>query len=142
MIVHSLIQQMSNDGFGTVNEYLQMGVLPLDGNGNPRNGIAIAPRGAPINRIRIEVQAIDYYVRNTNPLTASAEAQRIIEYLKASYSDVCDLPPLEGYTTDSYRNVTIVPTSSVEFVGVDDNGGHSFVVSGEVRYIKVTDEES
>lgn len=137
MIVHSLIQQMSDDGFGTVNQDLQMGVIPLNAQGNPRNGIAVITRGEPVTRIQIEVQAVDFYVRNTNPLLASQTAQDILEYLKESYSDICDLPPLAGYTTDSYRNVTIEPTSSVEFVGVDDNGGHSFVVSGTIRYEKV-----
>lgn len=136
MIIHSLLQQMQDDGFGTVNTDLQMGILPLNTQGNPRNGIAITARGSTVTRIQVEIQNVDFYVRNTNPLTASQKAQEILEYLKASYSDICDLPALTGYTTDTYRNVTIEPTSSVEFVGVDDNGGHSFVVSGEVRYEK------
>lgn len=131
---------MANDGFGTVDVDLQMGVLPLNSDGDPINGIAIIPRGSPVNRVQAEIQAIDFYVRNTNPITASTQAEGIVEYLKASFSEICELPPLDGYTTDSYSNVTIVPTSSVEFVGVDDNGGHSFVVSGEVRYTKVNEE--
>lgn len=137
MIVHSLLQQMSDDGFGTVSEDLQMGVLPLKPDGTVRNGIAITARGSAVTRMQIEIQAVDFYVRNTNPLAASQTAQQILEYLQESFSEVCTLPPLEDITTDSYRNVTIIPTSSVEFVGVDENSGHSFVVSGEVRYQKV-----
>lgn len=137
MIVHSLLQQMSDDGFGTINQDLQMGVLPLKPDGTVRNGIAITARGSAVTRMQIEVQAVDFYVRNTNPLEASQEAQTILEYLQESFSEVCTLPPLTGYTEDSYRSVTITPTSSVEFVGVDENSGHSFVVSGEVRYQKV-----
>lgn len=136
MIIHSLLQQMSDDGFGTVNQDLQMGVLPLDTQGDPRNGIALITRGNPINRHQIEIQNVDFYVRNTNPLTASDTAERIIEYLQDSYSEICNLPALEGYTTDTYSNVTIEPTSSPEFVGNDDNGGYSFVVSGVVRFKK------
>lgn len=128
---------MSDDGFGTVNQDLQMGVIPLNTQREPRNGIAVISRGSAVTRTQIEIQAVDFYVRNTNPLKASQTAQEILEYLKESFADICELPPLTGYTTDSYRNVTIIPTSSVEFVGVDDNGGHSFVVSGEVRYEKV-----
>lgn len=134
MIIHSLIQQMSDDGFGTVNADLQMGVLPLDSNGKPRNGIAVTARGSDETHRGSHSQNVDFYVRNTNPLTASNKAQEIIEYLKASYTDTCTLPPLSGYTTESFGNVTIEPTSSVEFVGVDENGGHSFVVSGVIRY--------
>lgn len=136
MIIHSLLQQMSNDGFGTVNTDLQMGILPLNQQGNPRNGIAITARGSEVTRVFSNIQNVDFYVRNTNPITASNKAQEILEYLKDSYSEICDLPALAGYTTDTYRNVTIEPTSSVEFVGVDDNNGHSFVVSGVVRYEK------
>lgn len=136
MIVHSLLQQMADDGFGTVNQDLQIGVLPLNQQGDPRNGIALTARGAEVSRIQTEIQNIDFYVRDKNPLIASNKAQQILDYLKTSYSDICDLPPLDGYTTESYSNVTIEPTSSVEFAGVDDNGGHTFVVSGVVRYQK------
>lgn len=131
---------MSDDGFGTVNQDLQIGVLPLKPDGNPRNGIAITARGAEVTNRRVGIQNVDFYVRNTNPITASQEAEEILEYLKTSYSEICDLPALTGYTTDTYSHVTITPTSSVEFVGVDDNGGHSFVVSGEIRFKKNNEE--
>lgn len=137
MIIHSLLQQLSDDGFGTVGEDLQVGVLPVDGNGDPRNGIAVTPRGLPVTRVQIEQQAIDLYVRNTNPLTSLNKAQELLEYLRDSYSEVCDLPPLQGATTESFSNVTIEPDSSVDYVGVDDNGGTTFVTSGLVRYEKV-----
>mgnify|MGYP001612656152 CR=1 FL=1 len=127
---------MQDDGFGTVNEDLQMGVLPLKPDGKVRDGIAVTLRGSAVTRTQIEIQAVDFYVRNTNPLTASQKAQQILEYLQDSFSELCTLPPLDGVTEESYSNVTIIPTSSVEFVGVDENNGHSFVVSGEVRYIK------
>ena len=84
--------------------------------------------------MQIEIQSVDFYARNTNPLLASQTAQEILEYLRESFGDICELPPLTGVTTESYRNVTITPTSSVEYVGVDDNNGTSFVVSGEIRY--------
>lgn len=136
MIIHSLLQQMEDDGFGTVGTDLQIGVLPVLANGNPRNGIAITPRGATVTRVQIEIQSVDFYVRNTNPLAASQTAQEILEYLKESFSEVCSLPALTGVTTETFSSVTIEPTSSVEYVGVDDNNGTSFVVSGDVRYIK------
>lgn len=125
---------MQNDGFGTVNQDLQMGVIPLDKQGDPRDGIAVTARGSDVTRLDVSIQNVDFYVRNTNPLVASQTAQDILEYLKTSYGDICDLPALNGYTTETFSNVTITPTSSVEFVGVDENNGHSFVVSGEIRY--------
>lgn len=134
MIIHSLLQQMQNDGFGTVNDDLQLGVLPLDEQGDPRNGIAVTVRGGPVNRLKIAIQPVDFYVRDTNPFTAIDKAQGILNYLQESFSEICTLPPLSGITEESFTNVTITPVTSVESVGDDDNGGHTFVVSGEIRY--------
>jgi len=138
MIVHSLLQQLEDDGFGTVGTTLQMGILPVDENGKARNGIAVITRGTPVTRFNSRIQAVDFYVRNTNPLTASNTAQEILDYLHDSFSDICTLPALDGVTTESYEGVTITPVSAPDYVGQDDNGGHSFVVSGEVRYQNVT----
>ena len=126
---------MHLDGFGTVGSDLQVGTLAVDANGKARNGISVALRGYPVNRIQINVQALDIYVRNTNSLTALNKAQQILEYLQESFAEVCDLPALPPLT-DTYSSVVITPTSSIEEVGVDDNGGYNFVVSAEIRYQK------
>lgn len=138
MILHSLLQQMSDDGFGTVGEDLQMGVLPLNQQGDPRNGIAVTARGSDETMRGTHSQNVDFYVRNVSPLVAANTAQEILDYLKTSYSDICTLPPLDGVTTESFTNVTIEPTSSPEYVGVDENNGTSYVVSGVIRYKKLT----
>ena len=135
MVIHSLLQQMQVDGFGTIGTDLQVGTLAVDTNGKARNGIAVALRGSAVNRIQIEIQAIDFYVRNSNSLTAIQKAQEILEYLQESFSEICNLPAMPPLT-DTYSNVTIVPTASVDFVGQDDNGGYNYVVSGEIRYKK------
>ena len=135
MVIHSLLQQMQDDGLGNIGTTLQVGTLAVDTNGKAINGIAVALRGSAVNRTQIEIQAIDFYCRHSNPLTAIQKAQQILEYLQESFSEICNLPAMPPLT-DSYSNVTIVPTSSVEFVGQDDNGGHNYVVSAEVRYIK------
>lgn len=137
MIIHSLLQQLSNDGFGTVNEDLQPGSLPINAaTGKPRNGIALALRGMPVSYLNVDIQAVDFYVRNTNKLQAVQTAQDILEYLQESFSTICNLPDCPPYSTDSYSNVMITPVTSVEWVGDDDNGGTSYVVSGEVQYKK------
>lgn len=140
MIIHSILQQLENDGFGTVGQDLQIGVLPLDQQGDPRNGIAVTPRGSAVNRIQTEIQAVDFYVRNTNPLVASQTAQSILDWLKESFAEICTLPPLNNVTDEEYKAV-VLPVSSVEYVGVDDNNGVSFVVSGEVRYKLINEGE-
>lgn len=137
MIIHSLLQQLQDDGFGTVGTTLQMGVLPVNGQGDPINGIAVTARGSDVSRLDTNIQNVDFYVRNTSPLVASQTAQEILDYLYSSFANVCDLPALNGVTTETYENVTIEPTSGVEYVGVDENNGSSYVVSGIVRYGKV-----
>lgn len=135
MVIHSLLQQMQIDGFGTIGTTLQVGTLAVDSNGRARNGVAVALRGTAVDRIQIEIQAVDFYVRNSNSLSAIQTAQEILEYLQESFSEICNLPAMPPLTY-TYSNVTIIPTASVEFVGVDDNNGYNYVVSGEIRYKK------
>lgn len=135
MVIHSLLQQMQIDGFGTIGTTLQVGTLAVDANGKARNGVAVALRGSAVDRIQIEIQPVDFYVRDSKSLTAIQTAQEILEYLQESFSEICDLPAMPPLT-DTYSNVTIIPTASVEFVGVDDNNGYNYVVSGEIRYKK------
>lgn len=134
MIIHSLLQQLEDDGFGTVGNELQVGVIPLTAQGNVRNGIAVTPRGLPVTRLNVNIQAVDFYVRNSNPMTALNKAQELLEYLQESFAEICNLPSLDGVTTETFSEVVITPSSSVDFVGVDDNNGTTFVVSGEVRF--------
>ena len=133
MILHSILQDLQDKGFGTIGQDLQVGVLAIDANGKPRNGISLALRGAPINRIQTNIQSIDFYVRHSNSLTALQKAQELVDYLQESFSDVCDLPAMPPLT-DSYSNVIITPTSGIEDVGRDDGGGYNYVLSGSVTF--------
>ena len=135
MILHSILQDLQDKGFGTIGQDLQVGVLAVDANGNPRNGISLALRGAPINRIQTNIQSIDFYIRHSNSLTALQKAQELVDYLQESFSDVCDLPAMPPLT-DTYSNVIITPTSGIEDVGRDDGGGYNYVLSGSVIYTK------
>lgn len=136
MIVLSLLQQLADDGYGTVNQDLQVGTLPLTGDGKARNGMAITARGMPVDRLNVNIQGIDFYVRNSNPLVALTAAQNLQEYLKEAFGRLCDLPACPPYTTATYSNVMITPVSSITDMGRDDNGGTTFMVSGEIQYKK------
>lgn len=136
MILHSMLKQLEIDGFGTVAEDLQPGTLPIDAEtGKPRNGIALALRGLPVSYLWVEKQAMDFYVRD-QPLTAAQKAKELLQYLKDSYSDICNLPDCPPYATETYRNVTLQPVSSIEWVGDDDNGGTTYVVSSEISFVE------
>ena len=133
MILHSILQDLQDKGFGTIGQDLQVGVLAVDANGKARNGISLALRGAPINRIQTNIQSIDFYIRHSNSLTALQKAQELVDYLQESFSEVCDLPAMPPLT-DSYSNVIITPTSGIEEVGIDDGGGYNYVIGGSVIY--------
>jgi len=136
MIVLSVLQQLSDDGYGTVNQDLQVGTLPLTPDGKARNGIAVTARGVPVTRLNVNIQGLDFYIRNSNPLTAITAAQDLQEYLKEAFGDICDLPACPPYTTATYSNVMITPVSSITDMGRDDNGGTTFMVAGEIQYKK------
>src|SRR5690606_28856156 len=113
MIVLSVLQQLSDDGYGTVNQDLQVGTLPLTPDGKARNGIAVTARGVPVTRLNVNIQGLDFYIRNSNPLTAITAAQDLQEYLKEAFGAICDLPACPPYTTATYSNVMITPVSSI-----------------------------
>lgn len=134
MITLSLLKQMQTDGIGTIDSDMWHLEIPLDTNGVPRNGLWVLPRGAPVSRFNVNIQPIDIYFRNTNKNTSMKKAKKVLDYLQEAYSDVCELPAYLPIFTDTYTNVTIEPTSGLEYVGEDGNGKLVFVISGEIRY--------
>lgn len=134
MITLSLLKQMQTDGIGTIDTDMWHLEIPLDTNGVPRNGLWVLPRGAPVSRFNVNIQPIDIYFRNTNKYTSMKKAKQVLDYLKDSYSEICELPDYPPIFTETYSNVTIEPTSGIEYVGEDVNGKLVFVISGEIRY--------
>lgn len=134
MITLSLLKQMANDDMGTIDSDLFHLEAPLDGQGNPKNGAWIVPRGAPVSRHNVNIQPFDMYFRHTNKNTSMQRAKEFLDYFKAAYEEVCELPPYPPLFSDGYSNVTIEPTDGIEFVGEDDNRKLVFVISGSIRY--------
>ena len=66
MITLSLLKQMQTDNIGTIDTDMFHLEVALDGNGVPRNGLWIIPRGAPVSRFNVNIQPIDIYFRHTN----------------------------------------------------------------------------
>ena len=134
MITLSLLKQMQTDGVGTLDSDLWHLEIPINGTGTPVNGLWILPRGTTVSRYNVNIQAVDIYVRNNNKNTALKKANQVLQYLKDSYSDICELPSYPPIFNTTYSNVTIEPTSGVDFLGVDENRKFIFVVSGEIRF--------
>lgn len=133
MITYSLLKQLADEGFGTLDVDLRHQVIPVDSQGNDVDGVWIISRGTIVSRVNTDIQAFDIYARNKNPMEAQQKLKGILDYLKDAYGEVCTLPATE-YTNESYTNVTIEPTSGVENIGQDSGGKPVFAISGEIKF--------
>lgn len=136
MILLSLLKKFETDNIGTIDMDLFYEEAALNSRGEPKQGIWITSRGAPISRLNINIQAFDVYFRFKNKITASQKAFMVLDKLQEYYQLTCDLEAVPPYTTQAYKNVTIQPTTSIESVGADDQDNIILVVSGEIRYTK------
>lgn len=136
MITLSILKELENEGFGTIDTDLFFEEASLDSKGNPKNGIWIVTRGSAISRVNVEIQSFDIYTRYSNKLTGHQKLQEILEWLQEAYGDVCTLPACPPYTTQTYKNVRIFPTSSIESAGFDENNKLVRVISFEVYFNK------
>lgn len=136
MITLSILKELENEGFGTIDTDLFFEEASLDSKGNPKNGIWIVTRGSAVSRVNVEIQSFDIYTRYSNKLTGHQKLQEILEWLQEAYGDVCTLPACPPYTTQTYKNVRIFPTSSIESAGFDENNKLVRVISFEVHFNK------
>lgn len=136
MITLSILKELENEGFGTIDTNLFLEEAPLDTNGKPKNGLWLVTRGSTVSRTNVEIQSLDLYSRFTNKLTGHTKLAEALEWLQEAYSDVCTLPAVAPYTTQTYTNVRIFPTSSIQNAGVDENGKIVRVISFDVYYNK------
>lgn len=136
MVTLHILKLLQDEGFGTVDTNLFWEEVPLDSNGDPKDGIWIVSRGSEVSRTSLHIQAFDLYARYSNKVTTSQNLENLLEYLQTAFEEVCYLPEFPPYSTNQYTNVRIVPTSGIENVGTDDNEKIVKVISGEVRYNK------
>lgn len=136
MITLSVLKEIENAGFGTIDTDLFLEDASLDSKGKPKNGVWIVTRGSSVSRMNIEIQSFDIYSRYANKLTGHQKLESILEWLQEAYNDVCTLPAVLPYTTQEYKNVRIFPTSSIENVGTDENGLIVRVISFDIYFNK------
>ena len=137
MITLNVLQLLEDEGFGTIDSDLFWEDVPLDGNGKPKNGVWIVPRASTVTSRNVRVQQFDVYSRYTNKIPGSQKLEAILEYFEHNSNKPCELPVAESYTETVYTNIRIIPLSSIENVGVDENGKMVRVISAEIRYNKL-----
>lgn len=136
MITLHLAQLLADEGFGTLDTDIFWEDIPLNSNGDPIEGIWVVTRGAPISRFNIAIQSFDIYARYANKITTHQKLEAILEYFWELQGVECDLPAVPPYSTATYTNIRILPTSSVESVGSDEQDKIVKVISGDIRYKK------
>lgn len=136
MITLHIAKLLEDEGFGTLDSDIYWEDMPLDSQGNAKNGIWIVPRSAPVTRFATTYQAFDIYSRNSNKVTSSRKLEDILEYLKDAYEEVCELPTVPPYSMTRYYDVQLSPVSGIENVGTDEQDKVVRVISGEVKFKK------
>lgn len=136
MIALHILKLLEDEGFGTIDSDLFFEEAPLDGQGEPKQGVWIVERGTSVNRFNTQTQNFDIYSRYTNKLTGYKKLEAILNYLQEAYGEVCELPAVPPHSYTVYQNVRIEPTSSVENVGTDVDNKIVRVISGIVQYSK------
>ena len=134
MIALHLLKLLEDEGFGTIDQDLFFEEAPLDKQGNPKNGVWIVERGTAVTRFTHQTQNFDIYSRYTDKITGYKKLGDILDFLQEAYDEVCTLPAVPPYSNAVYENTRIVPTSSVENVGVDENNKIVRVISGSITY--------
>ena len=137
MITLSLLQLLANNGLGRVN---------LDGSltGNDllfheklpegKTGVYIISNGETLDRSLRTAQSFDLYARGVNDIAGGVWLEDILKFFTNECWPVCDLPKVDGYTEQGYRNCAIKPTSNVQNVGLDDTNRMIYVCSATVKY--------
>lgn len=128
MITLSLLKFLENNGLGRIDEDLFFQKLALG-----RKGIYISDIGESITRGSRRRQSFEIYSRGDNDIDGYKRLKAVIDLLNDSYG-VCELPAVPQVTTEPYRNVTIMPLSSISNVGLDDNGRVIYSATGTIYY--------
>lgn len=130
MITLSLLQYLSDNGFGTIDRDLFWQKLSLN-----RKGVFVLDLGQPQDRGMRRTQRYELYSRGTNDIDGYEKLVQIIDFLNAHYGDACTLPKASVYANSkSYENVTIMPLSTPTNVGEDANGRIIWSTTGELKY--------
>lgn len=128
MITLSLLKHIENGKFGKIDKDLFFQKLALD-----KKGVYISDVGSQTPRGGRYAQGYELYSRGSSDVDGYKRLAAIIKYLNDSYG-VCRLPAVPPVTDKEYKNVTIMPLSTITTVGEDANGRMIYSASGIIYY--------
>jgi hypothetical protein len=120
------LKLLEEQGFGVIDESLFFQKLTLD-----RKGMYIADIGDPIIKGQRRTYGFELFSRGNNDTDGYKMLSEVLDFLRDSYSDICELPAVPSLT-DGYSNVTVVPTSGITNVGLDDNNRIIYSIQGKI----------
>lgn len=129
MITLSLLKLLENNGHGTIDQSLFWEKLTLD-----KNGLYISAIGSEQARGARRMQSYEIYSRARTDVAAYQQLQEVREFLSGAYGSVCELPAVPPVTTEGYKNVDIMPPSTISNNGLDSNGRVVFSITGQIYY--------
>lgn len=137
MITLSIGKLLEDNGFGTLvltgqetgDDLIFHEKLP-DG----KTGVYIISNGDPLDKSLRAKQSFDLYARGVNDLAGAKWLEQILMFFANECWPVCDLPAVDGYTEQGYKNCVIKPTSNIQNVGQDDTNRNVFVCTAEIKY--------
>src|SRR5215217_6544009 len=124
MVTLSFLKLLENNGFGTIDTDLFFQKLTLD-----KKGLYISDIGDQIIRGQRRTQSFELYARGVNDVSGYKQLTDVINFMKNSYSDVCELPSVPLLST-GYSNVTILATGGITNVGLDANNRIIYSIQG------------
>lgn len=129
MITLSFLQLLQDNGFGVLDESLFFQKLTLD-----KEGIYISDIGEPIGRGSRDVQSFELYARGKNDIEGYKLLTEIRDFLKNSYSAICELPPVPQHNVEGYKNITLSKPSTITNVGLDANNRTIYSLQSQIIY--------
>lgn len=130
MISLQLLKYLENNGFGTIDQDLLWEKETLD-----KIGIFIVSNSVQTPRGGRNVQRFTFYSRGKNDVEGYKKLEAIRDFLSslATY-DNCTLPAVPPIVANEQNNVTIMPMSTINNVGRDENGRLVWSCDGYIYY--------
>lgn len=127
-ITLSLLKFLEDAGLGVIDETLFWEKIGVD-----KNGVYIADLGAAQMRGGRTNTMYQLFSRAESDLEAMSQLQKILDYLNANFA-VCDLPAVPPHTTEGFKNVTIMPPSTISNDGMSEDGHIIYSATGQIYY--------
>lgn len=135
MVSLSLLKLLENNGFGRIDESLFWEKMGLG-----EDGLYITDVGGSRDRGSRPSLTYEIYSRAKTDVSAYQKLQAVVDFLTKSFA-ICELPAVPPATDYGYKNVTILPPSSITNVGQDANGRVVYSIIGQIYYGEKTKED-